>query len=97
MAHSSKMVDVTGFRKADYRMNKNVGATLTSRSDSELSVGTVHRVTGLKRYDFSPCEFLEMTAQLRRGVCLCPTLIVNIRRKKMPNWTNSVKRYNHNG
>ena len=66
---SSVVVDISGLGQSDDRVNKDVGSSLSSSSDSELSVGSVHGVSGLESDNLSPCNLVEVGSELRGGVC----------------------------
>lgn len=68
-ADTGEVVNVTGLGQTDNRVNQDIGLAGTSRADSQLTVSTVHGVTGLESDDAGPAQFVEVDAQLCGGVC----------------------------
>jgi len=62
------VVDVSRLGETDDGVDKDVGTTLTSGSDGEFSVGSVHRVSGLESDDLAPSELVEVVSELGGGV-----------------------------
>lgn len=62
--HASVVVDITGLGHADNGVDEDVGLTLASGADSELTVSAVHGVTGLESDDLAPCNLREVLAEL---------------------------------
>jgi len=48
------VVDISGFGQSNNRVNEDVGSSLSSGSDGQLSVGSVHWVSGLESDDSPP-------------------------------------------
>ena len=70
------MVDITWLGETHHGVDEYICMSLTSRSNGELSMGSVHRVTSLESDDFPPCELLEMCAQFRWGVYTKPQRVI---------------------
>ena len=68
-AHTSIVVNVTGFGEANDGMNENICLVLACSTDGQLSVRTMHGIARLERDDLPPCKFFEVCAELRRSVC----------------------------
>jgi hypothetical protein len=66
--NTGEVVDVSGLGETDDGVDEDVGATLTSRSDRELTVSAVHGVTSLESDDLPPCDLVEVRAELGGGV-----------------------------
>jgi hypothetical protein len=64
------VVDISGLGKTDNGVDEDVGPSLTGGSDSKLSVGSVHGVSGLESNDLAPCELVEVVSELGGGVCV---------------------------
>jgi len=56
-AHPRVMVHIAGLGHADHGMDQQVGFRLSGGPESQLLVGTVHRVAGLECHDLAPAEF----------------------------------------
>ena len=65
---SGVVVNITGLGQPHDGVNEHIGLMLTSRTDGQLSMSSVHRVSGLERHDFPPRNFLEMSSEFSRGV-----------------------------
>jgi hypothetical protein len=65
---TGEVVNVTGLGESDDGVDQDVGLTVTGSADSQLSVSTVHGVTGLESDDLGPSELLEVSAKLGGGV-----------------------------
>jgi hypothetical protein len=65
---SGVVVNISRLGKTDNWVNEDVRSPLSSGSDSEFSVGSVHGVSGLERDDSPPRELVEMCSELGRGV-----------------------------
>lgn len=65
--NSSVVVDISWLGQSDDGVDQDVGSSLSSSSDGQLSVGSVHGVSGLESDDFSPCDFVEVGSELGRG------------------------------
>lgn len=63
------MVDVSRFRETDDGVYEDVCLALTSSSDGEFAVGSVHRITGLEGDYLAPGNLFEVSTQLSRGIC----------------------------
>lgn len=66
------MVDIAWLGETHHGVDEYICLSLASRSNGELSMGSVHRVTSLESDNFPPCELLEMCAQFRRGIYTKP-------------------------
>ena len=62
------VVDITGLGETDDGVDEHVRLPLAGGADGELTVGTVHGVTGLEGDNLAPCKLLEVSAELSRGV-----------------------------
>lgn len=62
------MIDVSWLGKTNDWVNEYICLAGTSSSDSELSVGSVHWVSGLEGDNPGPAEFLEVKSHLSRSV-----------------------------
>lgn len=65
---TSVVVNISGLGKADNGVDEDVGSSLTGGSDGKLSVGSVHRVSGLESDNLSPGDLVEMGSELGGGV-----------------------------
>jgi hypothetical protein len=63
------VVDVSWLREADDWVDEDVGLTGASGTDGQLSVGTMHWVSGLEGDNAGPAQLVEVESQLRWGVC----------------------------
>jgi len=77
---TSVMIDVTGFGQPHDGVDEDVGLALTSSSDGQFPVRTVHGVSGLESNDLAPSEFLEMGTKL--GGSVCPRVVSSIWRSR---------------
>jgi hypothetical protein len=64
------VVDISGLGQTDNGVNEDVGSSLSSSSDSELSVSSVHGVSGLESDNSPPRELVEVGSELSGGVYL---------------------------
>jgi hypothetical protein len=64
---SGVVIDITGLGQTDDGVDEDVGLMLTSRTDGQLSMSSVHRVSGLEGHDLPPRDFLEMSSEFSRG------------------------------
>lgn len=67
---TGEVVNVTWLGKANHRVNQDVGLTGASSADSELSVSTVHGVSGLEGHNLGPAQLVEVQAEFCRSVWL---------------------------
>lgn len=65
---TSVVVNISRLGKTDNGVDEDVGSSLTGSSDGKLSVGSVHRVSGLESDNLSPGELVEMGSELGGGV-----------------------------
>lgn len=65
---SSVVIDISGLGQPDDGVNQHVGLSLSGSSDGQLSVCSVHGVSGLESDNLSPSHLLEEASQLGRGV-----------------------------
>lgn len=65
---SSVVVNISGLGKTDNGVDEDIGSSLTGSSNGKLSVGSVHRVSGLESDNLSPGELVEMGSELGGGV-----------------------------
>lgn len=75
-SNSGVVVDVSWFGKTDDGVNKNVGSSLSGGSDGQLSVGSVHWVSGLESDDLSPRDFVEVGSKLGGRVSETDVVVV---------------------
>lgn len=54
------MVDISGFRQADNRVNQDVSMVGASSADGQLPVSTMHGVSGLEGNNSRPSELIEV-------------------------------------
>jgi hypothetical protein len=66
---TSEVVNVTGLRQANDRVDEHVCLLRTSGSDRQLTVSAVHRVSRLESNDLLPAELVEVRSQLCGGDC----------------------------
>jgi hypothetical protein len=57
---SGVVVDISRLGESDNRVNEDVCSSLSSSSDSEFSVGSVHGVSGLESDDGPPRELVKV-------------------------------------
>ncbi len=74
--HPRVVIDVSGTRHADDRVQQEVRLGLVSRAHRELLVRAVHRIAGLKGDHAPPAELAEALAQLARRVAQVPEIVV---------------------
>lgn len=74
---TGKVVDITGLGQTDDGVDQDVGLAGASSADSQLTVGTVHRVTSLESNDTGPVELLEVSTDLGRGVSVGDIVVVD--------------------
>jgi hypothetical protein len=80
--NSGVVIDISRLGQSNNRVNEDVGSSLSSSSDGEFSVGSVHWVSGLESDNSPPREFVEVCSELGGGVYLSAMLVVvSIRRK----------------
>ena len=58
--NSGVVVDISRLGQSDNRVNEDVGSSLSSSSDGEFSVGSVHWVSGLESDNSPPRKFVEV-------------------------------------
>jgi hypothetical protein len=56
------VIDITWLGETHHGVDEYICKSLAGRSNGELSMGPVHRVTSLESDDLPPCELLEMCA-----------------------------------
>ena len=66
--NSGEMIDISRLRKADNRMDEDIGLAGTSSTNSQFSVGSVHRVSGLEGNNFRPAKLVKVKSQLSRSI-----------------------------
>jgi hypothetical protein len=67
-ADTGEVVNVTGLGQTDDGVDQDIGLAGASRADGQLTVSTVHGVTGLESDDAGPAQLVEVDAQLSGGV-----------------------------
>lgn len=65
---TSVVINISGLGKTDNGVDEDVCSSLTGSSDGELSVGTVHRVSGLESDNLAPGELVEVSSELGGSV-----------------------------
>ena len=75
--HAREVIDVAGLRHADDGMQQQIRLDLFRGAKRELLVSAMHRITGLKRNDATPADFLEAIAQLLRRVAQMLEIVVH--------------------
>lgn len=64
---TGEVVDVTGLGKTNDGLDEDVGLLGAGSADRQLTVSTVHGVSGLESDDLLPAELVEVSAELRGG------------------------------
>lgn len=64
---TSEVVNVTGLGQADNRLDEDVGLLGAGSTNSQLTVSSVHGVSGLESDDLLPAELVEVSAELGGG------------------------------
>lgn len=64
-ADTGEVIDVTGLGETDDRLDEDVGLLGAGGADRQLTVSTVHGVSGLESNDLLPAELVEVSAELR--------------------------------
>lgn len=73
---TGEMVNVTGLGHANDGVDEHVGLLGSGSADRQLTVSTVHGVTGLESDNLLPAELVEMRAQLRGSEAKLEEIIV---------------------
>lgn len=76
-SHTSEVVDVTRLGKTNDRVDENIGVVGTSGANRQLTVRSVHGVTGLESNDASPAQFVEVQTDFSGSICLCISVLHN--------------------
>ncbi len=71
------MVNITRLGHTHNGVDEDVGLTLTSGTDGQLAVSTVHRVTGLESDDLAPRDLGKVLPQLGRGESKLDVVVVS--------------------
>lgn len=66
---TGEVVDVAGLGQTDDGVDEDVGLLGAGGTDRQLTVSTVHGVSGLESNDLLPAELVEVGSQLRGGDC----------------------------
>ena len=82
-AYSGIVINVARLGQANNRMYQDIRTTLSSGSNGQLSVSSVHGITSLKSNHFPPGQFVEVCTEL--GRCVCKT---GSQFDRMPRWKN---------
>jgi hypothetical protein len=61
---TGEVIDVTGLGETDDRLDEDVGLLGAGGADRQLTVSTVHGVSGLESNDLLPAELVEVSAEL---------------------------------
>jgi hypothetical protein len=61
------VIDITWLGETDDGVDEDVGLVLTSGSDGQFTMSSVHRVSGLESDDLSPRDLLEVSSEFGRG------------------------------
>lgn len=64
---AGEVVDVTRLGQTNNGLDENVGLLRAGSADRQLTVSTVHRVSGLESNDLFPAELVEVSTKLRGG------------------------------
>lgn len=70
-ANTGEVIDVSWFCEANDWVDEDICLTGSSRADSQLSVSSVHGVSGLESDDLGPAEFVEVQTEFRGGIFGC--------------------------
>ena len=62
------MIDVAGLGQANHGVDEHVGMVRSSSTDCQLSVRSVHGVSGLESNDSGPTQLVEVQANLGGSV-----------------------------
>jgi hypothetical protein len=62
---TGEVVNVTGLGETDDGLDEDVGLLRAGSADRQLTVSTVHGVSGLESNDLLPAELVEVSAELR--------------------------------
>jgi len=65
---TGEVVDITGLGKTDDGMDQDIGLARAGRADGQLTVSTVHGVTGLESDNAGPAQLVEVDAQFSGSV-----------------------------
>lgn len=66
---SGEGVDVSRFGESDDGVNEDVCLSISSGSNGQFSMSSMHGVSSLESDDSSPREFVEVSSEFSRGVC----------------------------
>jgi hypothetical protein len=66
--HTGEVVDITRLGQTHNGVDEHVSVVGAGSADGQLSVSTMHGVSGLESDDSGPAELVEVEAHLRRGV-----------------------------
>lgn len=72
---TGEVVNVTGLGETDDGLDEDVGLLGAGGADRQLTVSTVHGVSGLESDDLLPAELVEVRAKLRGGDCAVVSLV----------------------
>ena len=73
---TGEVVDVTGLGQTDDGVDQHIGLLGTRGTDGQLTVSTVHGVSGLEGDNPGPAELVKMNAELRGGVAQSDIVVV---------------------
>jgi hypothetical protein len=62
------VINISGLGESDDRVNEQVSLALTGSTDSQLTMGTMHGVTGLESNNAGPLKLLEVSTKFSRGI-----------------------------
>ena len=68
-SNTSVVINISGFRQPNNGVDEDVRLALAGGADGQLTVSAVHGVTSLECDDLTPCELLEVRAELSGGDC----------------------------
>jgi hypothetical protein len=64
---TGEVIDVTGLGETNDGLDEDVGLLRAGGADRQLTMSTVHGVSGLESNDLLPAELVEVSAELRGG------------------------------
>lgn len=73
---TGEVVNVTGLGETDDRVDEDVGLLGAGRTDGQLTVSSVHRVSGLESDNSGPAELVEVDTELCGSVAQSDIVVV---------------------
>jgi hypothetical protein len=74
--HTGEVVNVTGLGQTHNGVDEDIGLSVTGSTDSELTVSTVHRVSGLEGNNARPAKLVEVESEFGRGISQRNVIVV---------------------